>query len=283
MKGQTLLFTCLLAAVTGFTACNNQPASQETATDSTATTAAPEVKLKEEAVTYKDDTTTLIGYVVYNEASDQKRPGVLVVPEWWGLNDYTKSRARQLAELGYIALAVDMYGNGKVANTPDEAGKAAGAFYTAPKLIKSRVEAALAQLKTYSQTDTAHVAAIGYCFGGAMVLNAAKLGTPFTGVVSFHGNLAGVPANKDLLKAKILVCHGEEDKFVLPQEVAQFKKSMDSIGADYTFKAYPGATHAFTNPGATAIGKQFNLPIAYNAAADTASWNDMKTFFGKIF
>lgn len=281
MKGQTLLFTCLLAAVTGFTACNNQPSSKEAATDSTA--AAPEVKLKEEAVAYKDDTTTLIGYVVYNEASTQQRPGVLVVPEWWGLNDYTKSRARQLAELGYIALAVDMYGNGKQAPTPDEAGKAASAFYTNSALIKSRVAAALAELKTFSQTDTSRVAAIGYCFGGAMVLNAAKMGLPFNGVVSFHGSLAGVTPDKDLLKAKILVCHGADDKFISAQELAQFRKGLDSIGADYTFKSYPGALHAFSNPAATEIGKKYNIPIAYNAAADTASWQDMKAFFGKIF
>lgn len=282
MKGQTLLFFCLLATVTGITACNNQPASKETTADSTATATA-EVKLKEEAVTYKDDTATLVGYVVYNEASDQPRPGVLVVPEWWGLNDYTKSRARQLAELGYVALAVDMYGNGKQASTPDEAGKAAAAIYTHPALIKSRVAAALAQLKTYPQTDTGRVAAIGYCFGGAMVLNAAKMGLPLNGVVSFHGNLAGAPANKDLLKARILVCHGGADKFISPEEEAQFKKGLDSIGADYTFKSYPGALHAFSNPDATEIGKKYNIPIAYNAAADSASWQDMKDFFGKIF
>jgi dienelactone hydrolase len=116
-----------------------------------------------------------------------------------------------------------------------------------------------------------------------MVLNAAKLGADMKGVVSFHGSLAGVPARKDLLKAKILVCHGEADPFVPPTDVQAFKKSMDSINANYTFKAYPGAVHAFTNPNATEMGKKFNMPIAYNAAADSASWNDMKDFFGKIF
>lgn len=281
MKTQTLFCTGMLAAVIGFTACNNRTTSTETATDST--TAASAIKLKEATVTYKDDTATLIGYVVYNEASDQPRPGVLVVPEWWGLDDYTRSRARQLAELGYIALAVDMYGNGRHAATPDEAGKAAGAFYTNAALIKSRVAAALAEIKTFSQTDTSRIAAIGYCFGGAMVLNAAKMGLPFNGVVSFHGSLAGGTPDKDLLKSKILVCHGGADKFISPEEEAQFKKGLDSIGADYTFKSYPGALHAFSNPAATATGKKFNLPIAYNAAADSASWQDMKAFFGKIF
>jgi dienelactone hydrolase len=127
------------------------------------------------------------------------------------------------------------------------------------------------------------VAAIGYCFGGTQVLNMAKLGSPLAGVVSFHGGLAGVPADKNLLKAAILVCHGEADSFVPAADVAQFKKQMDSIGANYTFKTYANATHAFTNPAATENGKKFKMPIEYNAAADSASWSDMKTFFGKIF
>ena len=126
------------------------------------------------------------------------------------------------------------------------------------------------------------MAAIGYCYGGYIVLNAAKLGAKLNGVVSFHGDLSGVPVNKDSLKAKILICHGEADQFVNP-EVAAFKKSMDSAGVDYTFKSYPNATHAFTNPAATENGKKFNMPIEYNAAADKASWNDMKEFFKGIF
>lgn len=281
MKKQRLLFAAMAASVIGFSACNNQPAKN--AADSTATNTPAEVKLKEETVTYKDDTTTLIGYVAYNEASTGKRPAVLVVPEWWGINEYPKARARQLAELGYIAFAVDMYGNALQANTPEEAGKAAGAFYKAPALMKSRIDAALAKIKTFEQTDTTSIAAIGYCFGGAVVLNAAKMGADLKGVVSFHGNLAGAPANKDLLKAKILVCHGAADKFVSEEEIATFKKGLDSIGADYKFIAYPDALHAFTNPGSTANGEKFKIPIAYNAAADTASWKDMREFFGKIF
>lgn len=281
MKKQRLFFAAMAASVMGLAACNNQPA--KTSADSTGTTTPAEVKLKEETVTYKDDTTTLESFVVYNEASTEKRPAVLVVPEWWGLNDYAKNRARQLAELGYVAMAVDMYGNGKQAPTPDVAGKEAGAFYKTPALMKSRIEASLAKLKSYQQTDTARIAAIGYCFGGAVVLNAAKLGTDLKGVVSFHGNLAGAPANKDLLKAKILVCHGAADKFVSPEEIATFRKGLDSIGADYKFIAYPDALHAFTNPASTANGEKFKIPIAYNAAADSASWKDMKAFFSTIF
>jgi dienelactone hydrolase len=176
-----------------------------------------------------------------------------------------------------------MYGNGKTADNPADAEKLAMPFYMNPQMAKSRFDAALTKLKSYSEVDGNKVAAIGYCFGGAQVLNIARLGDDLKGVVSFHGNLVGTPADKNLLKAKILVCHGSDDKFVLPPEVAQFKKQMDSIGADYSFKQYPNANHSFTNPNSTAMGQKFNLPIAYNATADSASWKDMKEFFDEIF
>jgi len=239
--------------------------------------------LKEENVTYTADGVALKGFVVYDESKTGKRPAVLVVHEWWGLNDYAKSRARQLAELGYIAMAVDMFGNGKTAANPQQAQELTAPFYKDPQLSKIRLDAAITKVKEFKQTDGANIAAIGYCFGGSVVLNAAKLGADLKGVVSFHGGLAGVPANKELLKAKILVCHGEADKFVPQKDVEAFKQAMDSIGADYTFKSYKGATHAFTNPDATKIGKQFNMPIEYNAAADKASWNDMRNFLDRIF
>ena len=270
-------------------ACNNSASSSSAGdstiskTDSTMKESATSPSLKEENVTYTNNGVTMDGYVVYDANKQGKRPAVLVVPEWWGLVDYPKMRARKLAELGYLAMAIDMYGNGKVADNPGDAGKAAGPFYQDLKMTKSRFDAALAKLKTYSQVDTSNIAAIGYCFGGGVVLNVARLGEDLKGVVSFHGTLMGAPAKKDLLKAKILVCHGGADQFVKPEEVAQFKKQMDSIGADYTFKQYPNATHAFTNPAATANGEKFKMPIKYNAEADSASWNDMKDFFARIF
>jgi len=275
-------FATMIAPVVlalGMTACNNQPAASEHGADSTAT----KPTITEESVTIQVDTVTLNSTVAFSDDTTAKKPIVLIVPEWWGLDDYAKGRAKQLAELGYLALAIDFYGNGRIAENPDQAKALATPFYTNPQLGLSRLQAALAKAKTYPQADTTRIAAIGYCFGGSMVLNGAKLGLPVNGVVSFHGGLQGVPPQKDLTKAKILVCHGAADPFVPAQDVATFRKQLDSLSIPYTFKEYAGATHAFTNPASTANGKKFNMPIEYNAAADTASWNDMRTFFGEIF
>jgi dienelactone hydrolase len=239
--------------------------------------------IKEENVNYTADGVLLKGFVAYDQNQKGKRPAVLVVHEWWGLNDYAKMRARKLAELGYIAIAVDIFGDGKVASNPQEAQNLTKPFYSNPGLAKSRLDAAIRKIKEYPQTDPANVAAIGYCFGGSVVLNSAKLGSDLKGVVSFHGGLAGIPAKKELLKAKILVCHGGNDKFVSDNDISNFKHQLDSIGADYSFRVYPNATHAFTNPDATSTGKKFNMPIEYNGEADKNSWTDMKDFFMRLF
>lgn len=239
--------------------------------------------IKEEIVTYDDNGKTLKGFLAYDENKKGKRPAILVVPEWWGVNDYTRMRARKLAELGYIAMAADIFGNGLIASNPKEAQDFTGPFYSDPQMTKGRVDAAIRKIKEYPQTDPDKIAAIGYCFGGFVVLNSAKLGSDLKGVVSFHGGLTGVPVNKSLLKAKILVCQGGSDKFVSKQDFDKLKHQLDSIGADNTFKIYANATHAFTNPDATEIGKEFNMPIEYNAAADKDSWNDMKAFLDRIF
>lgn len=291
---------CIVLASLAIASCNSSTTENTTSTDSAtkvmtndsslSSSASSDsvntnnaINIKEEPVTYKDGTVTLKGYIAYNDNVKDKRPAILVVPEWWGIGDYTRGRAKQLAQLGYIAMAIDTYGDGKQADNPKEAQALAMPFYQNPVLAKTRVDAALATIKGYTQTDTSRIVAIGYCYGGFVVLNAAKQGADLKGVVSFHGNLTGVAPDKKLLKAKVLVCHGEADKFVSQKEVDAFKKSMDSVGATYTFKSYANATHAFTNPEATAKGKKFNMPIEYNAAADTASWNDMKDFFKKIF
>jgi dienelactone hydrolase len=274
------IIPALIFAGIFFTACNNE---SSTAKNSENDSMAKEPSFKEENITYTGDSITMNGYVVYDESSDKKRPAVLVVHEWWGLNDYPKMRARELAKLGYVAFAIDVYGNGKTADNPDSAGKYAMPFYQDPQKTKVRIDAAIAKIKTYAQVDAANIAAVGYCFGGGVLLNTVRLGDELKGVVSFHGSLNGTPVNKDLLKSKILVCHGAVDPFVPQKEVDQFKKQMDSIGASYTFKAYDSAVHAFTNPNATAMGEKFKIPIKYNAAADSASWNDMKIFFGDLF
>lgn len=257
-------------------ACNNHESNNEH-------TKAVTMQIKTEELSYQLDSLTMKGFVAYDASTDKKRPVVLIVHEWWGLNDYTKFRAKKLAELGYLAIAVDFYGNGLQADNPELAGKLATPFYQNPGMAKERFDAALQKVKLMSMADTNQVAAIGYCFGGAQVLNMAKLGSPLKGVVSFHGNLIGVPIDKNLLKSAVLICHGNADPFVPVSEVTQFKKQMDSIAANYTFKGYEGATHAFTNPAATEMGKKFSIPIAYNAAADSTSWNDMKDFLSKIF
>lgn len=268
----------ICCAVALILACNSKKSEEKDKKENAG------VKLKEENITYTGDNATMNGYVVYDEHSDKKRPAVLVVHEWWGMGDYVKRRARELAALGYIAMAIDVYGNGQQANTPESAGAMAMPFYNDPLKTRTRIDAAIAKIKTYAQTDTSNIGAIGYCFGGAMLLNTVRIGDgDLKGIVSFHGNLIGTPADKNLLRSKILVCHGNADAFVPPAEVAQFKKQMDSIGATYTFIGYDSATHAFTNPDATATGLKFKMDIKYNAAADTASWNDMKTFFGKLF
>ena len=272
MRTARSLPAIFIASLFFISSCNNDSSTGKTAASG----------VREESISYDADSAHMTSFVAWDSGSTAKRPVVLVVHEWWGLNDYAKKRMRQLAALGYFAVAVDMYGDGKMGNDPDQAGKLAMPFYYHPEKAKVRFDAALAKAKTYAQADTSNVAAMGYCFGGAMVLNMARMGEALKGVVSFHGNLVGVTPDKNLLRAKILICHGDSDQFV-NAEVPVFKKQMDSIGADYTFKSYPNATHAFTNPDATIMGEKFKMPIKYDAAADSASWKDMREFFEKIF
>lgn len=240
------------------------------------------IQIQQETISYYVDSFKMDGFLAFNKSTTKRRPVVLIIHEWWGLNDYAKSRAKQLAELGYVAFAIDLYGDGKVAETPIEAKALAIPLYAKPFVVKDRFDAALRKIKTYPEVDTTKIAAIGYCFGGAMALNMARLGAPLKGVVSFHGNLIGATLNKSVLKAAILICHGEADNYV-NGEVATFKNEMNNAGVPYTFKSYPNATHAFTNPSATAVGEKFSMNLAYNPAADTASFNDMIDFFDKIF
>ena len=257
--------------------CNSSESGDKNKEESSKT-----ADISEEKTTYELNGKLYDAYLVYDKNIEGTRPGILVIPEWWGLNDYTRSRAKQLAELGYTAMALDVYGNGKTGETPEEAGKLASTYYENPSLAGDIVNAALGKFKTFPQVDTSKMAAIGYCFGGFVAINAAKTGVDLKGIVSFHGGLQGLTPDKAKIKAKMLICHGAADDFENPH-VAEFKKEMDSAGVDYTFKEYANATHAFSNPNATEVGKKFNMPIAYNEAADKASWEDMKEFFKKIF
>lgn len=263
-------------------ACNNGNNTSSPATTSSDSSKNTVMAIKEQSVTYTIEGKTYDGYVYFDSGSSNKRPAIVVVPEWWGLNDYPRTRAKQLAELGYIAMAADMYGDGKIGADPKAAQELATPFYKDPTLAIKRLNAAINELKTFDVTDTSKMAAIGYCFGGYVVLNAAKQGADLKGVVSFHGDLSGIAPDNKVVKAKILVCHGDSDVFV-NNEVPGFKKAMDSAGIDYAFKSYPNATHAFTNPASDENAKKFGMPIRYNPAADSASWNDMKDFFKKIF
>ena len=235
-------------------------------------------------VDYTAGGVTLKGYLAYDNTWKGKRPAVIVVHEWWGVTDYPRKRADMLAKLGYVALAADMYGGGKVADNPTDAQKYAGESMKDFSLLKDKFQAALNLVKSNDLVDANRIAAIGYCYGGGVVLNMARAGFDVRGVVSFHGNLAGAtPVAKGSVKAKLLVCNGGADKFISAESIQGFKKEMDSAGVHYSFISYPGAYHAFSNPGATALGKKFSMPIAYNEKADKQSWAEMKKFLKTIF
>jgi dienelactone hydrolase len=241
-------------------------------------------KVVGEEVEYTGGGVTMKGYLTYDDAIKGKRPGVLVVHEWWGHNEHARNSAHKLAELGYTALAVDMYGDGKTADHPKDAGAFAGEVKKNMDAATERFAAAKKLLAEHKTTDNTRIAAIGYCFGGGIVLEMARQGMDLDAVVSFHGGLGTQsPAQPGKVKAKVLVCNGAADVFVKPEEIAAFKEEMKNAKVDFEFKSYPDAKHAFTNPAATENGKKFELPLAYNEAADKQSWSDMKTFLQQVF
>ncbi|OPY77264.1 MAG: Dienelactone hydrolase family protein [Syntrophorhabdus sp. PtaU1.Bin153] len=241
-------------------------------------------KIVERNVEYTAGGITMKGYLAYDEEIHGRRPGVLVVHEWWGQNTYVRERARMLAKLGYTALALDMYGEGRTAQHPDDAGRFASEVMKSFPVAKERFLAAFAYLKKEPTVDPDRIAAIGYCFGGGVVLNMARQGVDLRGVASFHGSLAVIkPEQPAQIKAAVRVYNGADDKFSAPEQIAALKKEMADHKVNFQFVNYPGAKHGFTNPEATAIGKKFNMPIAYNAEADKKSWADMQKFLMEIF
>ena len=234
-----------------------------------------------ESVEYRDGDAALEGFLAYDDALKGPRPGVLVVHEWKGLNEYAKRRATQLAELGYIAFAADMYGKGILAKDHEEAGRLSGLYRNDRPLARRRVRAGFDVLKQHPLTDPMRIAAIGYCFGGMSVLELARSGADVLGVVTFHGALdSPTPEDAKHIKGKVLVLHGAADGYVMQDKVAAFEREMTAAGADYRVIQYPGAAHGFTVPEA---GDNPASGMAYNAPADRVSWEEMKAFFKQIF
>lgn len=234
-----------------------------------------------EEVTYSDGATTLKGYLAYDASSDAKRPGVLVVHEWWGHNDYARKRAGMLAEMGYLALAVDMYGDGKTADHPKDAKTFAGAV---GKSARPRFEAAMKVLEQHPLYASGEIAALGYCFGGKQVLNMARAGLPLKGVISYHGSLATKqPAQAGKVQAKIAVFTGAADPMIPSEQVEAFEAEMAGAGVDYSVVSYPGVKHSFTNPEADSYAARFDMPLGYDAAADRDSWAKTATFLTELF
>lgn len=236
-------------------------------------------EIKSKDISYEHDGTPLKGYLVWDDAVTGKRPGILVVHEWWGLNDYARSRAEQLARLGYVAFALDMYGEGQVTETPTQAQQWAGTVRSNKEKWRSRAISGLDVLKQQPGVDPDKLAAIGYCFGGSTVLQMAYAGAPVKGVVSFHGALAP-PAADVVIKPQVLVCTGGADSSIPAAQIDAFAFAMEAAKAKYTIMIFGGARHSFTNPNAARYGVD---NIAYDATADHRSWANMKLFFDELF
>lgn len=289
-KKWVILLLPLLIVACSDSATNSGSPSQAAAPDTTDSAAAVPVEpssgpsIVTEEIEYQVDGQPFTGYLAYDATIEGKRPGVLVVHEWWGHNEYARTRAVQLARMGYVAFALDMYGTGKVADHPDNAKQFMQEAMKSPEQVKARFLKAKALLEQQAVTDADKMAAIGYCFGGGVVLNMARAGVDLDGVASFHGALNTVfPPVPGGIKAKILVLHGADDSLVPPELVEAFKAEMEQAGADYRFISYPGAKHSFTNPGATAVGEKYGMPLAYDEAADEQSWSELSAFLQSLW
>jgi dienelactone hydrolase len=234
-----------------------------------------------DSIEYWIDGNSYTAYYALPDSITPETKTVLIVHEWWGLNEYPKMRAQMLAGEGHIGFCVDMYGTHKMAEDPAGAKLLATPFYQDPAMAYAVFLAGYEAALTLKGVNAERMAAIGYCFGGAMVLNAAKSGAKLDAVVSFHGGLSGIPVHGEKLQAAVLVCNGEADGFVPAEDIAALAEQMAESGADYTFINYPESTHAFTNPMSTEVGLKFGIPIAYNKATDEQSWADFKAFLAE--
>ncbi len=270
------LLVALAMAGAAFTAWGNSLPGK-----SSAVGIVPHAALKTRTVEYRDGDQVLEGYLAYDEAKPGKRPAVLIVHDWKGVGPYVKRRADQLAKLGYLAFAVDIYGKGMRPQTAEAAGALAGTYKQDRALFRSRLLAGYRAMLASPQADATRTAAIGYCFGGTGVLELARSGADLNGVVSFHGGLdSPAPEDGKNIKAKVLILHGAEDPFVPAKDVDAFLAEMRAANLDWQMISYGGAVHSFTNPEA---GNDASTGAAYNASADRRSWGAMRQFFGELF
>lgn len=243
-------------------------------------TAREQGMLRDQALDYRHGNQLLCGYLAWDDGTAAPRPGVLVVHEGGGINDHPKRRARSLATLGFVALACDLYGNGEFTSDPQRRNQLMNDLRSDPAVLRGRAAAGIEALAAQPMTDPSRLAAIGYCFGGMTVLELARSGANLAGVVSFHGILQTArPAEPGAVKAKVLVCHGVEDPFVRPEQVAAFMDEMRRAGVDWQLITYAAAGHGFTRPDAATLGV---AGVAYEPRADARSWVAMKNFFEEI-
>jgi len=224
------------------------------------------------------------GYLAYDNEYSEARPGILILHEWWGLNEYIVRRTHMLAELGYVALALDMYGEGRIATDPDQAGKLMSGVLSDMAAGTEALRAGYDLLLDQVGVDRTRSGAIGYCFGGAMVLHMARIGLPLSAVASFHGALGSFhSADAGSIQAKLLVCLGADDSMVSLDELEAFKREMDAAQADYEVLLLDGAKHGFTNPQADVNAEKYAIDLGYQQAADEKSWSAMQTLFNEVF
>lgn len=237
-----------------------------------------------ETVEYTLNGDSFTGYVAYDDSVSDKRPGILVIHEWWGTSDFIRKEADKLAAEGYTAFALDLFGTDKQADNPTDAAALMNEVLEAPGAVEQRFRAALEWLQQHSTVDASRIAAQGYCFGGAVALNMARLGIELAGVVSFHGTLQSpIEAKPGSIKAEIQVYTGGADDMIPPQQVSAFVEEMQKTGVKFELASYPGVKHGFTNPAATGRGEKFGIPLAYSESAAAESWNSAMAFYRRIF
>ena len=239
--------------------------------------------VKEEPVTYQDGRATLKGFIVHDESRQDRRPGILIVHERWGITPHARREARRFAEQGYTAFVLDMYGDGAMSYDFKESGKLQAGVIKNPPVMESRFNAARAELARHRTVDASRIGAVGYCFGGTVALNMARAGADLVAVATFHATLTmNTPAPKRV-KPRILVLNGAADTIVKPDQIEALKRDMEAANADYRFVNYPGALHSFTNPDADEIARKLKIPVAYNAEADKAAKAEAARFFAEAF